>query len=102
MKNKICNKCNKKFRHDEDLDEHLDVHTPYWTGKKITLSGADQIRLIIKNMYHNWDYFLKHELKRKNAYDYMKAIQIRDFEKSNNVKFIVKGEVISFKELNNV
>ena len=56
-----CNRCNKSFKKEYDLTSHLDEHTPFWKGKKITLSGADQIRLMLKNCVGSWTKFIKEE-----------------------------------------
>src|ERR1700686_2345296 len=87
-----CGKCHKSFTKEYNLTAHLDEHTPFWKGKKVTLSGADQIRLMLKTWSGSWDKFIKYEKKRvkqhKNRFALEKAIRLRDFEVDNKIKFI--------------
>lgn len=98
-----CNKCYKSFIKEYNFTAHLDEHTPYWKGKKVTLSGADQIRLMLKTWVGGWNKFIKDEKKRvkqKGTFDLEKAIRLRDFEIDNNIRFIINGDKVeSFLDL---
>lgn len=93
MSKYICETCKKSFKHERDLDDHVDIHTPYWVkGKKVRLSGADQIRVMLAKWAGGWDKFLKDEKKRiktKGDYDYNKAIKLQEFEQQNKIQFVV-------------
>ena len=84
MTKRLCEICKLKVK---DLEAHLDQHTPYWSGKKITLSGADQIRIILKDFHGNWEYLKKHALKHKHAQDYLKVEALERFEILNKIQF---------------
>ena len=98
-----CDKCYKSFKKESDLQSHIDEHTPFWKGKKVHLSGADQIRLMLKSWSGSWNKIIKDEKKRvkqKGSFDLEKMIRLRDFEIENNIKFIVNGDKVeSFLEL---
>ena len=92
-----CKKCKQSFKNRMDLDSHSDVHTPYWNGKRITLSGADQIRLMLKSWSGSWRNIINDERKRvkqKGDEDLKKMIRLRDFEKENNIEFVVCGDKV--------
>lgn len=98
-----CDKCDKSFHREYDLTYHLDEHTPFWKGKQVTLSGADQIRLMLKTWSGGWEKYIKNEkrrVKQKGKYDLQKAIKLRDFEEWNHIRFIVNNDKVeSFMEL---
>jgi hypothetical protein len=90
-----CNRCDMRFKREYELESHLDTHTPFWKGKKITLSGGDQIRLMLKGWAGSWNKVIKDEQKRvkqKGDYDLNKLIKLRDFEKENNIEFVLCGD----------
>lgn len=92
-----CSKCPKVFNKKSELEEHVDDHTPFWIGKKVHLSGADQIRLMLKNWSGSWSKIIKDEKKRskrKGCSDLDKMIRLRDFEIENKLKFIVNGDKV--------
>ena len=100
----ICEFCNKKFKTERDLDEHSDAHTPYWIrGKKIRVSGADQIRLMLKSWSGSWKAYLVDEKKRikvKGSYDYDKAVKLKEFEEQNGIEFVVcDSKVQQYREV---
>ena len=92
-----CQKCPESFKKQYDLDAHLDKHTPFWNKENVTLSGADQIRIMLKSWMGDWSKFIKDEKKRvkqKGDYDLKKAIKIRNFETRNKIKFIVNNDKV--------
>jgi len=100
----ICNKCKKKFKYEYDLESHIDIHTPYFYRNVIKLSGADQIRLLLKKWHGGWNKAIKDEEKRvkeKGDYDLQKYIKLKDFEKENNIQFVICGDKVeSYRCLN--
>lgn len=102
---KTCNKCHKTFKNKDYASEiHLDQHTPYWIkGKKVRLSGADQIRVMLAKWAGGWQKFLADEKKRikiKGDYDYNKAVKLQRFEERNGIEFVVcDSKVESYREL---
>lgn len=102
---KTCNKCHQTFK-DKDYksETHIDQHTPYWLkGRKVRLSGADQIRCVLAKLAGGWEKYLAQEKKRvkdKGDYDYKKAEKLQKFELRNNIEFVVcDGKVESYREL---
>lgn len=103
MKHK-CNNCWKSFKTESELDTHQDEHTPYWIGKKIRLSGADQIRLLLKHWAGSWKNYIKQEQNRvkqhKTYHDFEKALALRQFERDNKIQFVVCGDKVeSYREV---
>lgn len=95
-----CSKCNRKFRSHRDLESHFDEHTPLWSRKKVTLSGADQICLVLKDIHGGWRKYFNLLEKRKNYDDLLRAKKIKEFEKQNQLSFVVCGaEVRNFRSL---
>lgn len=102
---KTCNKCHQTFK-DKDYksETHLDQHTPYWIkGKKVRLSGADQIRVMLAKWSGGWEKYLANEKKRiknKGDYDFKKALKLQKFEQRNGIQFVVcDSKVESYREL---
>jgi len=85
---KICKKCHKTYTNKEyDSEEHIDQHTPYFLRNgKIRLSGADQVRLILKCWYGSWEKLLTNE---QEHYDYKKALKLQKFEERHGIEFVV-------------
>lgn len=99
---KTCYKCKKTFRNKEyDSDLHLDQHTPYKIkGGKIRLSGADQIRIVLADMYNGWEKVIKNAKKNNHIHDVKKAEKIQKFEQHNKIDFVVCGDdVIYYQEV---
>ena len=95
-----CSKCNKKFRSHRDLESHFDEHTPSWNRKKVSLSGADQICLILKDIHGGWKKYFNWLEKKKNYNDLVRAKKIKDFEKYNQISFVICGaKVESYRSL---
>ena len=96
MITKQCEKCKKKIK-ERDYEEHIDTHTPFWDKKRITLSGADQIRIMLKSSHKSWSELIKHTPKQ-NISDIEKAKILRQFEKENNITFNYRSfdDTISF------
>lgn len=93
----ICEFCKENFKNDCELRQHIDVHTPFWKGKEIVLSGGDQIRLMLKDWSGGWDKIIADEAKRiktKGRYDFEKLQKLRDFEELNGIEFVVCGDKI--------
>jgi hypothetical protein len=91
---KICKKCHKTYTNKEyDSEEHIDQHTPYFLRNgKIMLSGADQVRLMLKCWHGSWEKLLSNEQKRiqqKGDYDYKKALKLQKFEERHGIEFVV-------------
>lgn len=95
-----CKRCRQSFKKEHELNEHFDIHTPYWTrDKKVKLSGADQIRLILAKSF-GWEESIKCSEKNKHFYDIKKFERLRQFQEDNKIEFIVcDSEVESFREV---
>ena len=97
-----CVACGKRFKRDHDLDLHVDIHTPYWKGEKIVVSGADQIRFMLKQMWGGWKPVKANALHHKHYQDADKIDQIQRFEKENKIKFVICGDIVeSYRSLQN-
>lgn len=95
-----CHICHQSFKKDHELEQHIDVHTPYWKGKKIVISGADQIRFMLRKWWGSWKAVKASLLKNKHFHDAEKIDQIIKFEKKNKLRFIVCGDSVeSFRRL---
>lgn len=96
-----CNVCGETFKQEHDLDMHIDIHTPYWKGKKIVISGADQIRFMLKKWGGGWKSVRASAFQHKHYQDAFKIDRIQKFEKDNKINFVLCGDVVeSYRSLN--
>lgn len=91
MKKEECEYCHDRFKDERILEQHIDVHTPYWKRKKIVLSGGDQILLALKDMQGGWKKYKSWLTRNKRFDELTKAEKIQKFERDNKIQFLVCG-----------